>query len=192
MLLLAAIALVVPATAAPFSFKSGDICKGVNMSLPADQLIRGRRLTVTEMVWEPFWFNDSDTNEMVGLDVDLLNLIAERLGITWEAVDVESFVADAWDIPYRELAVRGLEGGDVWAGCKCLKCAAYSLRSCAGLLGWRCPHAFRRHAFPFLVPSHTHTHTQSLQPGMWQSHSGVVWISRTPQATASRCTPPVL
>lgn len=53
------------------------------------QLIAEGKLTVcTHLPYEPFQFQD-DNGEIVGFDVDLLNLLADDLGVEQEVVDIE-------------------------------------------------------------------------------------------------------
>jgi polar amino acid transport system substrate-binding protein len=43
----------------------------------------------TDATWPPFEYVDTDTNEIVGFDIDLFTAIAERAGIEFEFVNVE-------------------------------------------------------------------------------------------------------
>ncbi|WP_051208825.1 transporter substrate-binding domain-containing protein [Propionicicella superfundia] len=52
-------------------------------------LVQSGKLTVcTHLAYKPFQFKDSD-NKTVGFDVDLMDLVATKLGVTQEIVDIE-------------------------------------------------------------------------------------------------------
>ncbi len=53
------------------------------------QLIQSGKLTVcTHLAYKPFQFKDS-SGKIVGFDVDLMDLVAKKLGVTQEIVDIE-------------------------------------------------------------------------------------------------------
>jgi polar amino acid transport system substrate-binding protein len=52
-------------------------------------LVQSGKLTVcTHLAYKPFQFKDS-SNKTVGFDVDLMDLVAKKLGVTQEIVDIE-------------------------------------------------------------------------------------------------------
>ena len=55
----------------------------------APALVAAGKLTVcTHLAYKPFQFKD-DTNKTVGFDVDLMDVVAKKLGVTQEIVDIE-------------------------------------------------------------------------------------------------------
>lgn len=68
---------------------AGRICEGLSPSTPASQLLVGRHLLLDEMAWWPFAIRDENVpGGFTGLDMDLLYLIAGRLGFTWTVQDM--------------------------------------------------------------------------------------------------------
>lgn len=58
-------------------------------SAPAVSLVTPGKLTMcTHLSYKPFEFKD-DAGNVVGFDVDLVNLVAKKLGVTTEIVDIE-------------------------------------------------------------------------------------------------------
>jgi polar amino acid transport system substrate-binding protein len=49
----------------------------------------GKIRVATDATWPPFEYVDTDTNKIVGFDIDLFTAIAERAGIEFEFVNVE-------------------------------------------------------------------------------------------------------
>jgi len=49
----------------------------------------GKIRVATDATWPPFEYVDTDTNEIVGFDIDLFTAIAERAGIEFEFINVE-------------------------------------------------------------------------------------------------------
>jgi polar amino acid transport system substrate-binding protein len=48
----------------------------------------GKLLVCTHLAYKPFQFKD-DSNKVVGFDVDVMDLVAKKLGVTQEIVDIE-------------------------------------------------------------------------------------------------------
>ena len=48
----------------------------------------GKLLVCTHLAYKPFQYKD-DANKVVGFDVDLMDLVAKKLGVTQEIVDIE-------------------------------------------------------------------------------------------------------
>lgn len=48
----------------------------------------GKLLVCTHLAYKPFQFKD-DTNKVVGFDVDVMDLVAKKIGVTQEIVDIE-------------------------------------------------------------------------------------------------------
>jgi polar amino acid transport system substrate-binding protein len=49
----------------------------------------GKIRVATDATWPPFEYVDTDTNQIVGFDIDLFTAIAERAGIEFEFINVE-------------------------------------------------------------------------------------------------------
>lgn len=72
-----------PAASSPAPSASTD------SSAPAVSLVTPGKLTVcTHLAYKPFQFKDTD-NKTVGFDVDLMDLVAKKLGVTQETFDIE-------------------------------------------------------------------------------------------------------
>lgn len=71
-----------PTTAAPAGSATGG-------GAAAPTLVSAGKLTVcTHLAYRPFQFKD-DAGKTVGFDVDLMDLVAKKLGVTQEIVDIE-------------------------------------------------------------------------------------------------------
>ena len=82
-----AAALVALAGCANYAQPSASAPGGGGSAAPA--LVSSGKLTVcTHLAYKPFQFKDS-TNKTVGFDVDLMDLVAKKLGVTQEIVDIE-------------------------------------------------------------------------------------------------------
>jgi polar amino acid transport system substrate-binding protein len=54
------------------------------------QLVNPGKLTVcTNIPYEPFQFKDNESGEIVGFDVDIVDLVAKKLGVKQEIVDID-------------------------------------------------------------------------------------------------------
>ena len=49
----------------------------------------GKLTACTHLSYPPFQFKDDATNSIVGFDVDLIDVVAEKLGVTQEIVDID-------------------------------------------------------------------------------------------------------
>lgn len=59
-------------------------------SAAAPALINAGKLTVcTHLSYPPFQFKDEATNKITGFDVDLMDVVAKKLGVTQEVVDID-------------------------------------------------------------------------------------------------------
>jgi len=57
---------------------------------------RGKIIVGSSPDWPPFEFLDPDTGEFAGFEVELMNMIAERLGLTveWKAMDFDTIIPE--------------------------------------------------------------------------------------------------
>ena len=66
-----------------------------NQSEPEDQLAAiqkaGKIIVAVEGTYPPFTYHDQETNELIGLDIEIAKAVAEKLGVEAE------FVEGAWD-----------------------------------------------------------------------------------------------
>ncbi|MCP2333039.1 MULTISPECIES: transporter substrate-binding domain-containing protein [Actinoalloteichus] len=87
---LSAIALVASSLAALAACgQPGQTLDAATPSSPAVTLVdAGTLLTCTHLPYEPFQSLDGDTGDIVGFDVDLGDLVADRLGLEQRVVDV--------------------------------------------------------------------------------------------------------
>ena len=68
---------------------AGAVCLGADINLPASQLLRGRHLEIDEMEWAPFAMKNASTPlGWSGLDMDLLELLAVKLGFNYSIRDM--------------------------------------------------------------------------------------------------------
>lgn len=89
---LATVVCIASAQSGDESFVPGAVCNGVDMnSTIASEMLRGRHLHVRDAVWAPFAFKDeSSVYGWRGFDIDLITLVAERLGFTFEVHEMQT------------------------------------------------------------------------------------------------------
>lgn len=86
-----ALALTLSGCANYSSSSSASSAAPAGSSAAADlpTLVAAGKLTVcTHLAYKPFQFKD-DSNKVVGFDVDLMDLVAKKLGVTQDIVDIE-------------------------------------------------------------------------------------------------------
>ena len=104
--------ILATASTSAAAFVPGAVCDGVDLSGPAQTLLRGKHLRVHETAWEPFAFKDeSATHGWRGLDLSLLDGAAELLGFTYEIHEAEKLPEERW----TDTLIRTVEDVDLWA-----------------------------------------------------------------------------
>jgi polar amino acid transport system substrate-binding protein len=74
---------------ANYSSSTTAASSAAGSSAPAPTLVAAGKLTVcTNLSYKPFEYKD-DSGKVVGFDVDLMDLVAKKLGVTTDIVDIE-------------------------------------------------------------------------------------------------------
>ena len=75
---------------ANYAQPSASASAGASTSAAAPALVAAGKLTVcTHLSYPPFQSKDAATNAIIGFDVDLMDVVAKKLGVTQEVVDID-------------------------------------------------------------------------------------------------------
>jgi hypothetical protein len=83
------IVLLLPArpVASSAQFQTGQVCTGVNNSMLARDMLRGKHIVINELEWAPFATKDAD-GVWSGMDIEFYTQICAILGCTYEVRDM--------------------------------------------------------------------------------------------------------
>ena len=108
--------LLLFATPAASAWKLGEICEGVNNSMPARSFLSGKTLRILDLEWSPFAVKDSSAPKgWTGFDIDLLDAVAELLEFTYDIHDIGYPAAGStWTDHVKESVVLGDVTASFW------------------------------------------------------------------------------
>ena len=109
-------------------FRKGAICEGVSLRNTRDGALAGRHVRILEFDgWKPWSIYDPNDDSLstgwYGYDIDLMDFVAEKLGITYEVVNTPDIHANDiglenyWyyyaNSDWNTIMTNGLQYGDI-------------------------------------------------------------------------------
>lgn len=83
------------------------VCQGIHRNMSTENLLSGRHLQVLEYEWPAFAEKDPSAPQgWVGLDIDMLNIAANRLNFTYTLVELVLEKNESWDAMVQRMAPK--------------------------------------------------------------------------------------